>query len=393
MSEAHSNQMLFLLGFVGFLIFVVIGVITLSQLKRKKAKHLDSSPSVQPATLQTPMHPMPPMATLPPMAKSEQEPDINLHTALKKTEENFFGRIRKAFSNADKKAVLEEIEEILYTSDLGPTTVQKLLTVVENELSKSEMSNIDKVKSALREQMIAILQPVHIATQHEVLVSEMLKKSDLGPKVLMVVGVNGAGKTTSIGKISAQLASQNFKVLVAAGDTFRAAAGGQLKTWTDRALNESNGKGEVEIYWPDNTTDPSAVAFDAITKAKAQNFDFVVLDTAGRLHTQSHLMEELKKVKRVMAKVIAEAPHETWIVLDANSGQNALLQAKEFHGAIGVSGVILTKMDGTAKGGVALGVVDQLSIPIKLVGIGEKINHLKPFNYTEYVDSILGNSH
>jgi fused signal recognition particle receptor len=383
MSEAHSNQMLFLLGFVGFLIFVVIGIIALSQIKRKKTKQVEDLTNIQPITVQTPVAPI---------ATPDFEPDVNLNTALKKTEENFFGRIRKAFSNADKKAVLEEIEEILYTSDLGPTTVQKLLTVVENELSKSDMSNIDKVKSALREQMLAILKPVHIETQHEILVSEMLKKSDLGPKVLMVVGVNGAGKTTSIGKISAQLASQNFKVLVAAGDTFRAAAGGQLKTWTDRALSESNGQGVVEIYWPDNTTDPSAVAFDAITKAKAQNFDFVILDTAGRLHTQAHLMEELKKVKRVMAKVIAEAPHETWIVLDANSGQNALMQAKEFHGAIGVSGVILTKMDGTAKGGVALGVVDQLNIPIKLVGIGEKINHLKPFNYTEYVDSILGSS-
>ncbi|MEQ1722757.1 MAG: signal recognition particle-docking protein FtsY [Pseudobdellovibrio sp.] len=381
MSEAHSNQLLFLLGFVGFLIFVVIGVISLSQLKRKKEKLAESLSSFPPVTLQTPVAPM---------ATPGYEPDVNLHTALKKTEENFFGRIRKAFSNADKKAVLEEIEEILYTSDLGPTTVQKLLTVVEKELSNSEMSNIDKVKSALREQMITILKPVHVETQHEVLVSEMLKKSDAGPKVLMIVGVNGAGKTTSIGKMSAQLATQNYKVLVAAGDTFRAAAGGQLKTWTDRATTESNGQGAVEIYWPENTTDPSAVAFDAITKAKAQNFDFVILDTAGRLHTQAHLMEELKKVKRVMAKVIAEAPHETWIVLDANSGQNALMQAKEFHGAIGVSGVILTKMDGTAKGGVALGVVDQLNIPIKLVGIGEKINHLKPFNYTEYVDSILG---
>jgi fused signal recognition particle receptor len=383
MSEAHSNQMLFLLGFVGFLIFVVIGVIALSQIKRKKTKQVEDLTNIQPVSFETPVAPL---------AKPEHETDINLQTALKKTEENFFGRIRKAFSNADKKAVLEEIEEILYTSDLGPTTVQKLLTVVENELSKSEMSNIDKVKSALREQMLTILKPVHIETQHEVLVSEMLKKSDLGPKVLMVVGVNGAGKTTSIGKMAAQIASQNFKVLVAAGDTFRAAAGGQLKTWTDRALSESNGQGAVEIYWPDNTTDPSAVAFDAITKAKAQNFDFVILDTAGRLHTQAHLMEELKKVKRVMAKVIADAPHETWIVLDANSGQNALMQAKEFHGAIGVSGVILTKKDGTAKGGVALGVVDQLNIPIKLVGIGEKINHLKPFNYTEYVDSILGSS-
>jgi len=202
------------------------------------------------------------------------------------------------------------------------------MSVVENELSGSEMAKIDSVKSALRNQMIEILKPVQADDQ-------LFTRAATGPTVLMVVGVNGAGKTTSIGKISAMLANQNLKVLVAAGDTFRAAAGGQLKTWTDRA--------KVEIYWPENTTDPSAVAFDALTKAKAQNFDFVILDTAGRLHTQAHLMDELKKVKRIMAKVIPEAPHETWIVLDANSGQNALMQAKEFNQALTLTGVVLTK--------------------------------------------------
>lgn len=406
MSEAHSDQMLILLGFVGFLLFVIIGVIALSQSKKRKTplqttetpEHKTQIPTAE-TTVQSDDSKAVAVEKSEPVKKTEAvaaekvaaaEPEVNLQTALKKTEENFFGRIRKAFSNSDKRAVLEEIEEILYTSDLGPTTVQKLLDVVSDQLSGSEMAKIDTVKSALREQMLEILKPVHVDIENEKLVSQMLKKSSEGPKVLMVVGVNGAGKTTSIGKITAQLAGQGFKVLVAAGDTFRAAAGGQLKTWTDRATSEATNEGAVEIYWPDNTTDPSAVAFDAVTKAKAQNFDFVILDTAGRLHTQGHLMEELKKVKRVMAKVIPDAPHETWIVLDANSGQNALMQAKEFNQAVGVSGVVLTKMDGTAKGGVALGVVDQLHIPIRLVGIGEKINHLKPFNYTEYVDSILG---
>lgn len=366
MSEAHANQMILLFGFVALLMFVVIGVVLFSQIKKEK----------RPGDLLTPAPKKPEPENLPapiPEVVVEAEPD--LHTALKKTEENFFGRIKKAFSNSDKKIVLEQIEEILYTSDLGPLTVQKLLDVVESELSGSEMAKLDSVKKALHTEMTDILKPIQ---QND----HLIKKADSGPTVLMIVGVNGAGKTTSIGKLAAQLASQKHKVLVAAGDTFRAAAGGQLKTWTDRA--------EVEIYWPDNTTDPSAVAFDAVTKAKAQNFDYVLLDTAGRLHTQAPLMEELKKVKRVMTKVIAEAPHETWIVLDANSGQNALMQAKEFNQALGLTGVILTKMDGTAKGGVALGVVDQLQIPIKLVGIGEKINHLKSFNYIEYVDSILG---
>lgn len=374
MSDAHSNQMLYLLGFIGLFVFVVIAVIARSQIKKKKSLQasgpIPKEPEAVPETISEEKVPEQKIAEA---EHIEAEP--SLHTALKKTEENFFGRIRKAFTNTDKKVVLEQVEEILYTSDLGPTTVQKLMDVVENELSSSEMAKIDSVKSALRNQMLEILKPVHTDDQ-------LFKRAASGPTVLMVVGVNGAGKTTSIGKISASLADQNLKVLVAAGDTFRAAAGGQLKTWTDRA--------KVEIYWPENTTDPSAVAFDALTKAKAQNFDFVILDTAGRLHTQMHLMEELKKVKRIMAKVIPEAPHETWIVLDANSGQNALMQAKEFNQALSLSGVVLTKMDGTAKGGVALGVVDQLNIPIKLVGIGEKINQLKAFNYIEYVDSILG---
>ncbi len=365
MTDAHSNQILILLAVIGIFVLVIIGVIALSQIKRKK-RNQEALPTKAEAEIAQAIE----VADV--AESAEAEP--SLLTALKNTEENFFGRIRKAFSNTDKKVVLDQVEEILYTSDLGPTTVQKLMSVVENELSGSEMAKIDSVKAALRNEMIAILKPVHISDQ-------LFKRAATGPTVLMVVGVNGAGKTTSIGKISAMLANQNFKVLVAAGDTFRAAAGGQLKTWTDRA--------KVEIYWPENTTDPSAVAFDALTKAKAQNFDFLILDTAGRLHTQSHLMDELKKVKRIMAKVIPEAPHETWIVLDANSGQNALMQAKEFNQALSLSGIVLTKMDGTAKGGVALGVVDQLNIPIKLVGIGEKIDHLKAFNYAEYVDAIL----
>jgi fused signal recognition particle receptor len=386
MTEAQSNIFIFLLLFIAVLLGVIIAVVILSQVKKDKKKDQlkrTEEPSEEAELTQT--------KTLIKIPSEEYAPEAepDLHSALKNTEENFFGRIRRAFLNTDKKAVLEAIEEILYTSDLGPETVQKLLAVVEDELSGKEMAKIDSVKAALRKQMLEILKPYH-PEETDLKVSDLAKRAAEGPTVLMIVGVNGAGKTTSIGKISAQLASQNFKVLVAAGDTFRAAAGGQLKTWTDRAANHSAEGGSVEIYWPDNTTDPSAVAFDALTKAKSQNVDFVLLDTAGRLHTQAPLMEELKKVKRVMTKVIADAPHETWIVLDANSGQNALLQAKEFNQALTLSGVILTKMDGTAKGGVALGVVDQLHLPIKLVGIGEKIQHLKSFNYKEYVDSILG---
>ena len=318
-----------------------------------------------------------------PKVEEDLSSTATIGQAMQKTKDSFFGRIKNAFTNSDKQKVLNEIEEVLYTSDLGPKTVQKLL----DKVSSSDMSDISKVKESLSAQMQEILFEIHESQKNSKLVSDLIPKRNDGPMVLMVVGVNGAGKTTSIGKITAQLAHQGFKILVAAGDTFRAAAGGQLKVWTERAQNAN---GHVEIFWPDNVTDPAAVAFDAVNKGKAGGYDFVILDTAGRLHTQGHLMDELKKVKRVMAKVIPDAPHETWIVLDANSGQNALNQAVEFNKALEVTGVILTKMDGTAKGGVALGVVDQLSKPIRLVGLGEKIGDLKVFEPKEYIDSILG---
>lgn len=404
MSESHSYQMNILLIAIVVIALAIFIPVLLSVFKKKKPytpPPLDNAQADQ-----FPLHreePTPPTelpefiaqtapkheepALYKAISVDEFETKVDIHQALSKTKDSFFGRIKNAFSNTDKKKVLEEIEEVLYTSDLGPKTVQKLLDKVDSELSNSEMADISKVKNALSEQMQEILLNIHASQKDSKLVSDLVKKQADGPTVLMIVGVNGAGKTTSIGKITAQLAHQGFKVLVAAGDTFRAAAGGQLKVWTERAQNAN---GHVEIFWPDNVTDPAAVAFDAVNKGKAGSYDFVILDTAGRLHTQGHLMEELKKVKRVMAKVIADAPHETWIVLDANSGQNALNQAVEFNKALEVTGVVLTKMDGTAKGGVALGVVDQLAKPIRLVGLGEKIGDLKVFEPKEYIDSILG---
>ena len=404
MSEAHSNQILYLVIFIAVLMLAILFPLAVSVLRKK------------PETKSIPekKHDLPIVSAEEPISKDvvvslqgtsttesvkavpvhlepvQDEKEISLSEALSKTEESFFGRIKKAFSNSDKKKVLEDIEEVLYTSDLGPQTVERLLQKVQSELSGSDMSDIKKVKQALYQEMSLILNPVHYSEVGKKNVLELIRKSDQGPTVLMVVGVNGAGKTTSIGKITAQLASLNQKVLVAAGDTFRAAAGGQLKVWTERAQSASSGQGAVEIFWPENTQDPAAVAFDAVSKAKSRNYDYVILDTAGRLHTQSNLMEELKKVKRVMTKVIPEAPHETWIVLDANSGQNALNQAVEFNKALELSGVVMTKMDGTAKGGVALGVVHQLNKPIKLIGIGEKIQDLRLFNPEQYIESILG---
>lgn len=390
MSESHFNQMNILMIAIAILALAIFIPVIVSVLKKKKTHTPPPLDNTQAKTTRLHKSEPEPQMGLPEFIAQTALPveedlssSATISKAMEKTKDSFFGRIKNAFSNTDKKKVLEEIEEVLYTSDLGPKTVQKLL----DKVSSSDMSDIAKVKESLSLQMQEILLEIHESQKNFKLVSDLIPKRSDGPMVLMIVGVNGAGKTTSIGKITAQLAHQGFKILVAAGDTFRAAAGGQLKVWTERAQNAN---GHVEIFWPDNVTDPAAVAYDAVNKGKAGGYDFVILDTAGRLHTQGHLMDELKKVKRVMTKVIPEAPHETWIVLDANSGQNALNQAVEFNKALDVTGVILTKMDGTAKGGVALGVVDQLAKPIRLVGLGEKIGDLKVFEPKEYIDSILG---
>lgn len=385
MSEAHGDAMMYLVGFVVLLMTVLLGVLFVSQTKKTKpAGTLTETKKDAPASVTASKNTL--EATVDSKAIVEvaeaSGADVDLKAALKKTEENLFGRIRNFFSDsAEVKAHLEDIEEVLYTSDLGPKTVQQLMAVLE-DLSRKEKSDYEAVRAAIKNEMIKIFKDSEVSLlspENDIL--HKIKFAASGPTVLMIVGVNGAGKTTSIGKISAQLAKAGKKVLVAAGDTFRAAAGGQLKVWTERA--------QVEIFSPEGVTDPSAVAFDAVAKAKAQNYDVVIVDTAGRLHTQANLMEELKKMKRVMTKVIESAPHETLIVLDANSGQNALLQAKEYHAALQLTGAVLTKMDGTAKGGVAVGLAHELQIPIKLIGVGERIQDLRSFSSEEFVNSIL----
>lgn len=310
-----------------------------------------------------------------PVAKS------NLQSALRETEKNLFGRLRSVFSSELVDKNFDEIEEVLYTSDLGPQTVERLMDVLKENFSKTQLKDLQFLKKTLGDEFAKIFAMANMPEPVNELPSQFLNTS-AKPTVLMVVGVNGVGKTTSIGKVAAQFANQGKKVLVAAGDTFRAAAANQLRTWTDRA--------QVEIFSPEGVKDPSAVAFDAVAKAKAGDFDIVIVDTAGRLHTQDNLMAELKKMKKVMSKILAEAPHETLIVLDANSGQNALQQAREFHSAVGLTGVILTKMDGTAKGGVAIGLANELKIPIRMIGIGEKMEDLRAFSSKEFIQSILG---
>lgn len=296
-----------------------------------------------------------------------------LQDALSQTRQTFWGRISQTFTGETvDRGQLESIEEVLYTSDLGPKTVQRLFTSLESKVSGGV--NGESLRQALRTEMMDIFSSVGAN-------DNSFKKVTDALTVWMVIGVNGAGKTTTIGKLASQLQQQGKKVMIAAGDTFRAAADAQLKVWSERA--------NVEIFSPENVKDPSAIAFDAVNKAQAKGFDVVIIDTAGRLHTQKNLMEELKKVKRVMQKVIPAAPHEVILVLDANSGQNALVQAEQFHEALGVTGVILTKMDGSAKGGVAIGIACDVGLPVKMIGVGESVEDLRPFSPKDFVDSIL----
>ncbi|MBN8542191.1 MAG: signal recognition particle-docking protein FtsY [Deltaproteobacteria bacterium] len=337
--------------------------------------------------------------TSPEKTPAERTLPASLPTALGKTRASLFGRIQSLFGAKQTLSVSEreELEEILYTADLGPKTVQDLLDHVFEKVKASGETGFEAVRRELHTKIGEILTAkavVQLADGDDGV--ERLNLFAAKPAVLMVVGVNGAGKTTTIGKLAAKLAGRGKRVLVAAGDTFRAAAGEQLKTWTDRAASQ-NGSGAdssgtlamVEIFDPPGVSEPSAVAYQALERARASGFDIVIIDTAGRLHTQKNLMEELKKMKRVLTKLDPTAPHETLLVLDANSGQNALIQAKEFHGALVVDGVVLTKLDGSAKGGVAVGITNEVGLPIKLIGVGEKIGDLRPFEATRFVDSIL----
>ena len=307
-------------------------------------------------------------------AKPDRGEYKSLEDALSKTRAGFWGKVKTAFSGKQSigKAEIEDLEEALYTSDLGPKTVDHLITKVSGGMGEKDY-NIESLHNSLKSELNSIFLDING--------KELSVKEDTKPTVWMVVGVNGAGKTTSIGKLASQQVALGKKVLIAAGDTFRAAADEQLKVWATRA--------EVEIFSPEGIKDPSAVAFDAVQKGASKDFDLIIIDTAGRLHTQKNLMEELKKMKRVMNKALPGSPHETLLVLDANSGQNALMQTEQFHGALEVSGVILTKMDGSAKGGVAVGIACEHKLPIKMIGVGEKIEDLRPFDSTAFVDSIL----
>jgi len=330
----------------------------------------------------------PPVAKAPEVLASQKQPvkpieKKDLKDALANTKANIFGRLKASLVGKSTLSDddMDYLEEVLYTSDMGPQTVQRLMGAVGTKLGSSEKKQLTIVQAAIKDEISSIFSSVQSESSINLESSLGLIKPGEATNVWMIVGVNGAGKTTSIGKLANLAAQKGLKVLVAAGDTFRAAAGEQLKAWTERA--------QVEIFFPEKVTDPSAVAYDACQKGVSGKFDLVIIDTAGRLHTQDNLMEELKKMKRVIKKVLPQAPDQTLIVLDANSGQNALMQARNFHEALDLSGAILTKLDGTAKGGVAIGLACELALPIRAIGVGEGIEDLREFKSQEFVDSII----
>ncbi len=298
-----------------------------------------------------------------------------LKESLSKTHQGFVEKIDQLLSG--KKSIdqdlLDELEGLLFSADLGVKTSSQLIEGVQRGLKRGELQEPERVKDFIRQEIFRILQmgekPLSIDF------------SQTKPFLFMVVGVNGVGKTTTIAKIAHQYSSQGKKVLIGAADTFRAAAVEQLEVWATRV--------KADLIKHSKGSDPSAVAFDSVHAAKARNVDLVFIDTAGRLHTKVNLMEELKKIKRIIAREYPGAPHEILLVLDATTGQNAISQAKLFHEAIGVTGIALAKLDGTAKGGIIIGITDELKLPIRYIGVGEGMDDLREFNASEFVQALF----
>jgi len=307
----------------------------------------------------------------------EAESGRTLAEGLVRTRGGFMARIAQlvgAASSLDDR-FLGELEEILFSADIGVKTATRLLEHVREKLKRRELADPSKVKAALREEIQRIL------TLEGTFEKGGMPAPAAKPQVVMVVGVNGSGKTTTIGKLAFKERVSGREVLLGAGDTFRAAAMEQLDVWADRA--------EVELVKGPADSDPAAVCFDTVKKAVDGGRDLVVLDTAGRLHTKTPLMDELKKVQRVVAKAMPGAPHEVWLVVDGTTGQNALAQARQFHETLGLTGLVLTKLDGTARGGVVIGICDELKVPIRYVGVGEKIGDLRAFSPKEFVEALF----
>jgi fused signal recognition particle receptor len=328
--------------------------------------------------------PVPPPPPPPPAPKPieiappppEVEPKLSLFARLRKglskTAGGLVGRVDQLIRGRRiDAAFFDELEEILFTADLGPTTANKLLQRLQERVREEKIEDAEAVRGILKDEIKKILLP-HQAP---------LELKSAKPFVIMVVGVNGVGKTTTIGKLANMAIKDGLSVVMGAADTFRAAADEQLTIWAERV--------GAEIIKQKSGADPAAVAYDSVQAAVNRSLDVVIVDTAGRLHTKHNLMEELKKVQRVMAKVKDTAPHETLLILDANTGQNAIAQAKTFHEALGLTGLILTKLDGTAKGGCIVGICDELAVPVRYIGIGERMDDLRPFNAEDFVEALF----
>jgi fused signal recognition particle receptor len=307
--------------------------------------------------------------------KKEKE---SLNQGLLKTKESFFGKLAKAIAGKTSvdADVLDNLEEVLISGDVGVNTTLKIIKRIEERVAKDKYVSTSELNTVLKQEVANLLTENNTSdtTSFEI-------PADKRPYVIMVVGVNGVGKTTTIGKLAYQFKKAGYSVVLGASDTFRAAAVEQLTIWSQRV--------GVDIVSQGMNADPASVAFDTLSSAKAKNADVVIIDTAGRLHNKINLMNELTKIKMVMKKVIPDAPHDVLLVLDASTGQNAIEQCRQFTAATDVTALALTKLDGTAKGGVVIGISDEFKIPVKYIGVGEKMDDLQVFNRTEFVDSLF----
>lgn len=309
---------------------------------------------------------------------SSKDKKESLDKGLEKTKESFFGNLGRAVlgkSTIDDE-VLDNLEETLVMADVGIDTTLKIIDRIQERVQKDKYLNVDELNHILKEEIAGLLSSQQSDTIQDFTVPQNTK-----PYVIMVVGVNGVGKTTTIGKLAAQFQKRGYKIVLGAGDTFRAAAVDQLKLWGERV--------GVPVISHGMNTDPSSVAYDAVKQAVDTQADIVIIDTAGRLHTKVNLMNELSKIKRVVQKFIPEAPHEVLLVLDGSTGQNAAIQAREFTKATEVTSLAITKLDGTAKGGVVIGISDEFKIPVKYIGVGEKIDDLQPFDKQAFVEAFF----
>jgi len=302
----------------------------------------------------------------------------SLDKGLEKTKSSFFSKLGKAVVGKSKvdDEVLDDLEEVLITSDVGVDTTVKIIERIEERVAKDKYLNIEELDQILRNEIAELLS--ENSTEE---IQDFSLPPEIKPYVILVVGVNGVGKTTTIGKLASQFKEKGMSVILGAADTFRAAAVEQLILWGERV--------GVPVVSQGMNADPASVAFDAVKQGVEKQVDVVIIDTAGRLHTKVNLMNELTKIKRVIQKFIEEAPHEVLLILDGSTGQNAVIQAREFTKATNVTGMAITKLDGTAKGGVVIGISDEFKIPVKYIGVGEKVEDLQVFNKYEFVDSLF----